>query len=174
MALLASDRDSRFPADLISQLLLQMRLQEAMSVASMLLETSEDNPPVDSYGKLQKSALVQAKRRNHGEDFVKVAGVLVNHNMKQNSAEAYRLIQSLYSFLLKWDPVSLPKEAHRAESKQVAQDDIDLHGPFCSAQTRIHRRPSACPTATDGRPLELLCMFRDLKQVSSPHKKCSP
>lgn len=172
--MLATGRDSRFPADLIAQLLIQMRLQEAISVASSLLEVSEGIQPAGNTRKTPSAALVQAKRRNHGEDFVNVAGVLVSRSMKPRSAEACRLLQTLNSFLLKWDPECLPQDIHLVKSMRLTQDDSGLRLPFWPAQSRIHRRPSATSAATTtSRPLELLCVFRDLKQDFSSYKDLS-
>ena len=162
--MLATGRDYRLPADLIAQLLLQMRLQEAMSVACSLLEVSEGKQPPGDTRKIPSAALVQAKRRNRGEDFVNVAQVLTSRTTNPSSAEACRLLQSLYSFLLKWDPECLPQDVHIVKSKRAARDDSGMRLPFRSDQSRIHRRPSATSTATASKPLELLCIFRDLKQ----------
>ena len=140
--------DFRLPADLIAQLLLQRRLQWAMTAASSLLEATDEITQAGSKRNWPNAALIQAKRLNHGEDFLEVARALLTQSMKSNSTGVCRILQSLYSFLLKWDPDCLRQDFQDLScitiDRRLTKDDIDYgQVPFCSAnKKRIRRRPS--------------------------------
>ena len=145
--MLSASVDYRLPADRISHLLAQCRLMDAMKTASLLIEASdEQNQPSGNQQNGPSAALIHAKSNNPGEAFLEIAkkGLAVSFR-KRTSATLCRLLQSVDSFLVKWDPDCLKKAVLEAQKqKKLTKDDMDCCGAWLppSKRNRLQRRSS--------------------------------
>jgi len=151
LSLLSSRNDYRFPAALISQLLSQGRLIEAMSAASSVLQASDMSSSNGSSSMRDRpsAGLVQARRLNPGEDFLALAMTrlgAIRHHPSDSNGHLARLFESVYSFLTRWDPQYLQTISPKTVSPRRLQDDTVIVSSIYLKKRMSRRSSWTCTT----------------------------
>ncbi|CAB9505526.1 expressed unknown protein [Seminavis robusta] len=138
--------DYRYPSCLISLLLQHSQLHEALVAASELLDSFHSHQQTSFKTRRKIAALIYARKCNGGDNFLNVANALWNCDLEATTSDRCAMLQSMFSFLSKWDPRRVATISKGRGFK--TSDDIFELMEGSEARTKfLSRRPSCSALA---------------------------